>query len=232
MVAMPTAPAETTIVHAFKKCPRCGYSLQGLSANHACPECGLRFGEPCELYPLANPKHVRLIWFTLFFQGVSAVCAFLSVTRSSTAPMWKILACVMTLVVPPYYWWRMIGRYRQAYEVAVTIDGLIVRLPGRNDNLIPWKNIGGASVKERPKNKPQIATVFLKDKRTHISIGGMWNVFPTRADVERFIGQVKAHIAPAGDGDTSQQGGGNTGHPAQRKSALSHLRGAALGTIR
>ena len=40
----------------FARCPRCDYSLRGLPANHACPECGLRFDEQCELYRTTNPK--------------------------------------------------------------------------------------------------------------------------------------------------------------------------------
>ena len=48
--------------------------------------------------------------------------------------------------------------------MAITGDGLIPRLPGFSDNLIPCSDIGSASIKERPAGKPQMASVFLRSK--------------------------------------------------------------------
>ena len=78
--------------------------------------------------------------------------------------------------------------------MAVTGDGLIVRLPGYADDLIPWANIVEASVKEKPENKPQEASVILKAGRKSLDIGGVGNVFPKRADVERFVEQVNQRV--------------------------------------
>ncbi len=99
--------------------------------------------------------------------------------------------------------WFLVKRYRRGFEVAVTSDGLIVRLPGFDDKLIPWDNIGNASFKQVQDGKHQIAEVFFKDKQKNVSIGGVANVFPTRAHVERFVEQVKARIKTTKGDDAS-----------------------------
>jgi hypothetical protein len=89
-----------------------------------------------------------------------------------------------------------IKRYRQGFQVAITSDGLMMHMPGLSDDLIPWSDIAGASVKERPTSKPQIATVVLRSKKKTVEIGGVANVFPRLADVERFVQQVNERLDP------------------------------------
>ncbi len=83
--------------------------------------------------------------------------------------------------------WFFVRRYRRGFEVAITGDGLIIRLPGFDDDLIPWTNIGSAAVKEVREGKAQVASVLLKDRNKTVEIGGVANVFPKRTDVERFV---------------------------------------------
>lgn len=101
--------------------------------------------------------------------------------------------------------WFLVTRYRRGFEVAVTSDGLIVRLPGFDEELNPWNKIGGASFKKIADGKPQIALVFFKDKQKNLSIGGVANVFPTPAHVERFVRQVKDRIKTVEDDTTAAQ---------------------------
>ena len=88
----------------------------------------------------------------------------------------------------------LIRRYRRGFEVAVARDGLIVRLPGFSDDLVPWSDIGGASIKDRPAGKPQVASVLFRSKNKTVDIGGVANVFPKRADVERFVAEVNDRV--------------------------------------
>ena len=81
-------------------------------------------------------------------------------------------------------------------EVAVTTDGLIVRLPGFDDGLIPWHQISGAAVKDLPSVKRPVAQLAMKDRPT-TAIGGLAKVFPTRDDAERFVRQVTDRVHEA-----------------------------------
>ena len=80
-------------------------------------------------------------------------------------------------------------------------SGLIVRLPAYADDLIPWDNVVGASIKEKPEAKPQVASVILKGGRKSMDIGGVNNVFPKRADVQRFVDQVNMRVREVDGGD-------------------------------
>jgi hypothetical protein len=83
-----------------------------------------------------------------------------------------------------------IRRYRRGFEVAIMSDGLILHLPSFSDDLIPWSDIGAASIKERPAGKSQVTYVILRSTDTAVEIGGVANLFPSRGDVERFVAEV------------------------------------------
>jgi len=173
---------------------RCGYSLRGLPARHACPECGLHFDERCELYRVRNPKAAILIW-VLFLGGgwwnLENLPYLFSLAGASVWQKIGALAAVVYLIVAAFGAFYLLRLYRRGQVAAVTSDGLFLRLVGHNAELIPWEKIGEAKVKDLPSNKAQIARVYLKDKQKFVEFGGVANVFPTRADVDRFVGQVK-----------------------------------------
>ncbi len=184
----------------FKKCVRCGYSFRGLPADHACPECGLRFDEECELYRAANPRQILVVWIAIFSGGWATVRHLHHVTSFAAASAWQKVGALAALAWFPFVTaglWMVIKQHRRGYTVSVMCDGLIVRLPGYKPDLIPWPTIQEASVKDLPEGKPQIAFVVLKDKQRPMSIGGVCNVFPKRADVERFVEQVNSRVRAA-----------------------------------
>lgn len=177
----------------FKNCVRCGYSLRGLPANHACPECGLRFDEDCELYPVTNPKAVIAVWACIFGSGWVSLKNLPQVPHFIELSAWDKLgaiAAVLWFVFVGFGAWYLIKLYRSGQKVAITGDGLIIRLPAIKDDLIPWSKISGAMVKDAPANKPQTVRLIIKDGRKHLDIGGVVRLFPTRADSERFVNQV------------------------------------------
>lgn len=104
------------------------------------------------------------------------------------------LAAVAWIFFIGFAIWFLVRRYRRGYEVAVTGDGLIIRLPGYDDGLIPWANVAEVSVKETNEGKSKVASVILKDRGKKLDIGGVCNVFPKREDVERFVEQVYSRI--------------------------------------
>lgn len=182
----------------FKKCARCDYSLRGLPTKHACPECGLRFDERCELYRVTNPKKILAVWILIITGGWSVLRQLPHIAHFAAASLWQqigALAAVVWFFFVGLFIWHMVKRYRRGFAVAVTADGLIVRLPGFNDDLIPWASIGGASVKKTRTGKPQVASIQFIERKRNIDIGGVNNVFPTRGDVERFVNQVNERTA-------------------------------------
>jgi predicted RNA-binding Zn-ribbon protein involved in translation (DUF1610 family) len=161
------SPNMDEAVPVFKKCVRCGYSLRGLPANHACPECGLRFDERCTLYRVTNPRQLMVFWLMIFGGGWVALKHLPHVANLGAASAWEMigaLAGVAWIVCVPIALWFIVRSYRRGFEVAITTDGLIVHLPGFSDDLIPWRDIGGVSIKDRPASKPQVASVFLRSK--------------------------------------------------------------------
>lgn len=201
---MSVTGARHTAQPVFKKCARCEYSLRGLPANHRCPECGLRFDEGCALYRASNPREVLFAWIAIFGGGISIVRYLphlANLAAANTRQKIFALAAIPLFFVVAVAVWFQIRRYRRGYEVAVTGDGLILRLPHFEDDLIPWDNIGGAWIKTIPKNKPQIALVLLSDKQKEVQIGGQCNVFPKWEDVDRFVDQVSTRVRSVkGDG--------------------------------
>jgi predicted RNA-binding Zn-ribbon protein involved in translation (DUF1610 family) len=213
-----THPDKPAPAPVFKKCVRCGYSLRGLPANHACPECGLRFDERCALYRVTNPRQLMVFWLMIFGGGWVALKHLPHIANLGNASAWDIvgaLAGLVWIICVPIAVWFFVRHYRRGFEVAITSDGLIVRLPGFSDELIPWRDIGGASIKDRPAGKPQVASVVLKSKNKTVDIGGVANVFPTRADVEQFVRHVTERLDAADDEGASRFSSGNGSHDCE-----------------
>ena len=82
-------------------------------------------------------------------------------------------------------------RYRRGQYVAVTTDGLIMRLVGHGDDLIAWSRVVSVTDKNQKQQKPQIARLQLREPTRSFDLGGLYNVFPTRAAIEQFVEQVQ-----------------------------------------
>jgi hypothetical protein len=113
------------------------------------------------------------------------------------------LAALLWVVFIVAMAWFLIRRYRRGFAVAITTDGLIVHLPGFREDLMPWNDIGGASIKPLgkggAKTNAQVARVEFKRGNKTVEIGGMANVFPKREDVEQFVNAVNQRVEAARD---------------------------------
>ncbi len=193
--------AEGNPTPAFKRCPRCNYSLRGLPATHACPECGLRFDDHCERYPVTNLKRSLLVYGACMMGGAGP--ALENLPHAGDFPSMSIwdqigvlagliwVACAVFLAI------AIRRTYCEGMSVAITRDGLICRLWDVKVDLVPWQDIDVVSIKDREPEKAQVACVSFKKRRRKLSIGGLHNVFPTRADVERFVEQVNERVETA-----------------------------------
>ncbi len=194
MDADDTQPASHPV---FTRCVRCKYALHGLPAEHACPECGLRFDERCALFPVTNTKQVLAVWVAIFTGGWVSLEHLPGVVNFAVLSAWRktgVLAALVWFPLAIIGVTMLIRSYRRGFKVAITTDGLIVHLPGFSTDLISWNTVGGVSVKQVRKGKPQIATLRFANGRKSVNIGGVCNVFPTRADVDRFAQHVAARI--------------------------------------
>ena len=185
----------------FKKCVRCGYSLRGLPANHACPECGLRFDERCSVY--AAPRAPR--WYALGFPffvlavwvGLDSLWHLPPIAQASPRQYMNALVWFILLLGAPCFLWILIKLVRGGLKIAVMADGLLVNLPGYRNELIPWSNVTGASANVNS------VSVRLKKERMIVSLGGDYKVFPTPANAERCAAQINERIRDAcGEGAT------------------------------
>lgn len=171
----------------FDLCPRCGYALRGLPADHACPECGLRYDHECEMYRAVKPIPVFASMGGLF-----AVFGLVNVFRGF--PSWPIEWQIITILlgalciaVIVFAVRRLRALNRQGRYVAVTGDGLLIRMQSLDPEFIPWTNITRASAHSRSR----IATIFIKDKKLVRHIGG---VFAKQQDADRFVGQIQDRV--------------------------------------
>jgi hypothetical protein len=140
-----------------------------------------------------------VFWIGILTSGIGVVQYLPDVARFGSISGWKRLAAMAA--VAWFFFiglmtWVLIKRFRRGFEVAVTGDGLIIRLHGFTENLVPWTQVGGASVKEKISHvKPQTAIVYINGKSRSIGVPG--DVFPNRATVERFVEQVNARARAA-----------------------------------
>lgn len=204
----------------FERCPRCRYALRGLPANHACPECGLRYDERSEGLRIANAKQALRNSLVICLSGLPLLFQLTNINNLGALSFWDILMVIVAIVwllVVPKVAYRSYQRYHQGYMVAIVSDGLIIRLPDIDEKLLTWNEIADVLVLEYPKGKPQIVKIDLKKRVGKFRIGGDANVFPMLADARRFADHVKARMAAAGNGGdaaaTSQDEAGEQSTP-------------------
>ncbi len=187
----------------FTRCVRCGYSLRGLPAEYACPECGLRYDERCALYRVPMPPRwiVLLVPFVawMLWGGIDYFSCFPFRLPSSPLHLVSALMFLIPLLCVAYVIWIIMRLRRGDLKIAVTTDGLLVNLPHKRNELIPWTNITRASA-----NVGSL-TVHLKRERRVVTFGGDYKMFRTPAEAERCAGQINERISNARTEVTTDQ---------------------------
>lgn len=185
--------ADATTKPPFDRCPRCDYPLRGLPANHACPECGLRYDRTCARFAVESKWHavgpvLLTVGFVLFF-----VAQLLQVLTSGFHDPFDVAFGLGGLALSAALVWyvrHFLQRARKGYLVAVLVDGLLLRLPGTSDQFIPWDRIECAKKVPLAEDYPQVALISLRDRPSGLHLGGQVNFFPTTDAVVRFVDEV------------------------------------------
>lgn len=189
---MTTKRAKTLSEPVFKKCVRCGYSLRGLPASHACPECGLGFDGQCALYAAPKPPRWYALSFPLFVGAVWVALDYLRhfppIAQASLEQFLAAMVLSIGLLCCPYFTWVLIKVVRGGLKIAVMTDGLLVNLPGYRNELFLWTNIAGAS------SGANTISVRLKKERRIVALGGEYKPFRTPADAQRCAAQINERL--------------------------------------
>jgi len=201
------ADSPTTSKPPFDRCPRCDYSLRGLPANHACPECGLRYDEACVVFAVVNPKQLVVVWIAIISGGWVSLKNLPHLANFAAATTWQKIGAIAGLLWIPMVVglaWLLYTRYRRGFKVVVTGDGVMLNVPGLTDELIPWDRVESASIKDVREGQGQVVKVTLSSPERTIQIGGVANVFPERADAERFVEQVNRRTNATHGSDSAE----------------------------
>ncbi len=187
------------------KCPQCNYAFTGLPADHACPECGLRYDERSEVYKHRRPASLFL------GLGVFACVPLFGVPYSLRGLVGRLAWLRPCIGVAALFWWavvawlawRALRLYRSGPLVAIVSDGLYVRLLRAPGDLIPWDVLHSPTL-------VQGSNLVMVSRRDSFTLVEIENVFKTRGDAERFKKQVQQRVTEA-----SSRGGTSPTHAGQ-----------------
>ncbi len=181
------ATTENGELPVFERCPRCRYPLRGLPAEHACPECGLRYDQDCLYYRASNRAMLAGLWPSLL--GSSGMLFSQTVHLfwgPSGMRLWAGVIIAGWIGIEVLGVW-LVWRYsRRGAEVFVTGDGLLLRPWGFGGQWVPWERVRGAAVQEG--GPPCVVELRLLDAYTWV--GMATSLFPQREDADRFVAQV------------------------------------------
>ncbi|MHC4081043.1 MAG: hypothetical protein ACYSU2_06945 [Planctomycetota bacterium] len=132
------------------RCHFCGYDLQGLPADHACPECGRQLG--LRVWPTTGGRVVwqRALAVMIVVMVPSLVLGAVDVIWWGSSP-WVITACLgiaAILLATVVVILKRLSRppARNDAELLLSTDGLTVR-PRRGESIhVPWTSFGSVRI--------------------------------------------------------------------------------------
>ncbi|RME37270.1 MAG: hypothetical protein D6788_09830 [Planctomycetota bacterium] len=174
---------------ALNQCPRCNYSLRGLPANHACPECGLVYDERSACW--RRKPGVGVYAGLLGYLASAYWMAILPRKFPGFPPLVRVLVVIMFVVYVGslvYVAWRLWGVYKKGVVIALLPDGLYYRRDAGSLEKIPWEDISRVAAVPYPLG----LGVFHKQAKAVRTLTG---VFRSRRDVERCVALINERLA-------------------------------------
>lgn len=119
-------------------CPNCAYSLEGLPASHACPECGLRYDERSFVHVEHRGRGVAVlfaVWISLFQLGKASIRF-----QKGVGPFdWSAVA--IAAAVWAVCGWYIVRTRRGALRIAILPEGVLLHAPPKRPQLVRWSQI-------------------------------------------------------------------------------------------
>ncbi len=197
------AKAGREPVERLPRCVKCAYSLKGLPAEHACPECGLRYDGHVWVYRPGPPPLWRLGLFVVHRLWVfgGAIFAVQWLTSFAVPRFWILAALGSLVVAAAWLSAKWIGEYREGLCIALLPDGILVKgslvmvqpidhigalVPDHaNGRFIPWSSITRASLGTTFDG----ALLDVESGDTPLRVQGF---FATGAEMRQFVEEVEA----------------------------------------
>lgn len=201
--------AGATTKPPFDRCPRCDYSLRGLPANHACPECGLNYDSRSVVYCPKDPRRALIAsLFVVPMSGIFLTRTILDSLRTGRFLTWNSVGCVVWVIAMSWLIAAAIRQYRKGYLVAVTPEVLIVRLAGELEREIRCRDVESAEVVEHSGKRHWEVWIRLLGRKRRLKLGSETQLFTRRHWAERFAEHVneRAVAARAGSAANSEEG--------------------------
>lgn len=176
------------MTRVLDKCPECGYSLEGLPAEHRCPECGLFYDELSVPHKRVNRGAMgQAIGFGV---GSVWILSQLMGPVGMASAQLLYLFMIFYFVVLGWFLYRLVKQHRRGALVVPLPQVLFIRLDNPFDERIAWERIARVS----PNRATKGVTLFMKRSRTTRDVAG---VFKTDEDRDRFIEIATKRIVEA-----------------------------------
>lgn len=180
------------MMRTLNKCSECGYSLEGLPAAHACPECGLRYDElSCVHVQRTEPVKIVL---TVVLAGICLGYETLNTVKmgdiGSGFGCLSVLYVFVLAEIARIIWWPV-------SRTALLPDGISFAKGRRTPRLIPWSQVTGVEAGMR--GNPRVVAKLAGGSSIEL-MSRFWN----RKDTDAFAELVRAcmgryKIAPVGE---------------------------------
>jgi len=173
------------------QCPECGYSLEGLPANHKCPECGTLYDQNSEIYPWIGKRRQRFVALVgvpgfILFQialgfrdGLKGGVWY----RTAMNIVWLVCVCACAWSV-----WFGIRVFRSKECIATLPDYLLVRVGRVQRMKINWRDV----TKIEPHQIVlKSVLIYQRDRQKPLLVQG---VFESHEHMVRFIEAAQSRV--------------------------------------
>ncbi len=183
-------------------CPRCDYALTGLPAEHACPECGLRYDAGSMVWRrkrgawvVPTVGFVAIVTLPMLFDGLDWIAG----SASRGPPVLKLALAVVAI----FSIWLIVRGERTSLRnslVASMPDGLVIRILGDHGQIATWAELDNVYITSAGwRNEPVV--MIAQRALTRKPPVHLLNFFRHQSTAEEFAAQVRQRIDAAGKSD-------------------------------